>query len=30
MARDMNIRTDTDIIERLPPQATEAERAVLG
>ncbi len=30
MARDMNLRTDTDLIEKLPPQATEAERAVLG
>ena len=30
MARDMNISTDTNIIEKLPPQAIEAERAVLG
>ncbi len=30
MARDMNLMTDTDMIEKLPPQATEAERAVLG
>jgi len=30
MARDMNIMADTDIIEKLPPQASGAERAVLG
>jgi replicative DNA helicase len=30
MAQDTGIRTDTEIIEKLPPQATEAERAVLG
>jgi len=30
MARDMNMMADTDIIEKLPPQASGAERAVLG
>ena len=30
MARDINLSRDTDLIEKLPPQATEAERAVLG
>ena len=30
MARDMDLKTDAKLLEKLPPQATEAERAVLG
>ncbi len=30
MARDMKFNLDTDLIEKMPPQATAAEKAVLG